>query len=166
MKNCSMPYPYPPIKVREKNRRYAQILANLYAGRYSELTAISGYIYQSIITDEKVPDASDTFECIAVCEMRHFDMLGKLILLLGDDPKLCVRVGRNRNRYWSGDYVDGETDPYRMIKNDIRAEEEAIADYSKSIELINDEFIKEILERIIIDEKHHIVLLGSLIKQV
>ena len=163
MMNCSMPNPYPPIRVKKKNPRYAQILARSFAGQYSELTAVSNYIYQSIITSDEFRSAADTFECIAICEMRHFDMLGKLILLLGDEPRLRVRIPGNRSRYWSGSYTDYETEIVKMIRNDIRGEEDAIKDYRSAVNKIDDDWIVDVLERIILDEKHHINMLESLI---
>lgn len=41
----NLPFPYPPIKVREENQFYANLLTLDYCGSVSELTAAVQYIH-------------------------------------------------------------------------------------------------------------------------
>lgn len=76
----SVPAPYPPVAVREKNPFYAALLAEDFAAATGELTAIHQYVYQSWIFAQRRYD-------IARVEMLHLDILGQLITLLGCVPK-------------------------------------------------------------------------------
>lgn len=43
-----------------------------------------------------------------------------------------------------------------MICADIKSEKDAITTYNKHLSEIDDSYIKEIIERILIDEEHHL----------
>ena len=157
--NCILDIPYPEVTVCGKNPRYAALLTEDYAGQTSELTAITTYLFQHFIcTDEKI---SETLRCIAGVEMRHMGFLGELISKLGGCPRIGVQTGCNV-RFWSGQYLCYDTNPRRFLKQNIAAERAAIADYRKRIDQICDRYVREVLERIILDEEHHIMLFMEL----
>jgi bacterioferritin len=83
-------------------------------------------------------------EAIAREEMRHFDYLAEKIVELGGE----VSLTRGKTN------LSGKTPPVWM-KNDVIAEEEAIAMYKEHIRLIDDPIIKQLLQRILSDEEVH-----------
>ena len=154
--------PYPPTEVSSQNTAYARILLSLYAGHLSELTAISQYIYQSIIIGQIHKDVSRIFECIAIVEMKHFKILGELIKKLGADPKLYAPINQRRFGWWSGEYPEYTNAPAAILNENIAGEKAAIAAYKNALNLINDPKIQDIIRRIIKDEEHHIEIFTAM----
>ena len=95
--------------------------------------------------------------------MKHLEMLGKTIKLLGNDPvyKTC-EASRGDCMMWSASNIDYSTDLKDMLKTDIKAEETAIKTYEHHKRLINDKYIKRMLDRIIMDEKRHLEIFNSI----
>lgn len=83
-------------------------------------------------------------EAIAREEMRHFDWLAETIVELGGTPS--IERGQMR--------TDGST-VADFMKNDVLAEDGAIAQYAAHIKAIEDPKIKRLLERILSDERAH-----------
>lgn len=158
MKYCS-DKPYPLVQVENPNIEYAKILLEDYAGEGGEDTAIHRYLYQSIVKDE----LSTALEQIAKVEMRHLEILGKLIWKLGYPPAYYT-VDSNIECIlpWNGNYIDYSIDLKEILLEDIDKEMKAIRRYQKHIEEIGDCYIKQILKRIIEDEEIHVVCLQSL----
>lgn len=150
--------PYPELVIPYKNPNEAKKLMNDYGGRDSETTAIFQYIYQSYILKEIYPEISKILEEIAIAEMEHHEMLGTTIALLGGYP-----VIGGRNSFWNGSYVNYITDPIKLIEADIQIEEIAIQNYEKTILMIQNESIKQLLERIILDEEQHIKVFTAIL---
>lgn len=160
--SCTLNIPYPPVKTSGRSKRYAALLSGAFGGQVSEMTAITLYLYQHFIsTDEKL---ADTLSCIARVEMRHLDILGELISEYGALPRIGAQAGRGV-RFWSGQYVSYETNPKVFLKKNIVAEEDAIYDYRRLIKQIDDENTMALLERIILDEEHHIKLFTELLQE-
>ena len=78
--------PYPPIVVVKPNKHYAEIIQTSFAGAVSEFSAISQYIYHHLRTEDQYPEISKALESIAIVEMYHLEILGKLIIKLGGNP--------------------------------------------------------------------------------
>lgn len=144
--------PYPPIKVEGKNLTFASYLMEDYAGLASELTSITQYSFQHFTKFNKAKEFSYILEKIAVVEMHHLEILGKLINLLGATPKYLTF----EDGYWTSEAVDYTTDIKTMLEKDIILEETAIKNYEKHITLIDDKYIQAILKRIILDEEKHL----------
>jgi bacterioferritin len=89
-------------------------------------------------------DLACEIEAIAREEMRHLDWLAEAIVELGGE--LSLTRGKTN--------LAGKTPPAWM-KNDVIAEEEAIALYKEHIKAINDPKIKRLLRRILSDEESH-----------
>lgn len=160
--DCMLDIPYPEIKVCGKNPHYAALLTEDYAGQTSELSAIFTYLFQKFVcVNEKV---SETMDCIAMVEMHHMVFLGEIITMLGGCPRIGVQTGCNV-RFWSGQYLNYDTNPRRFLKQNIAQERVAIASYRKRIDQICDRFVREVLERIILDEEHHIKLFMELLEE-
>ncbi len=155
--DCVLNIPYPPAEVKEKNPYYARLLLNNYAGQNGEMTAITLYLYQHLITEKCYEELSDSLECISIVEMRHLEMLGELISKLGGNP-LFRTQNQGRSIYWSGKFVSEIQDPRRFLMKNIEAENIAIRDYKTRVCQINDPLVQNLLERIIKDEEHHITI--------
>lgn len=144
--------PYPSIKVMRPNIDYANILMNDYAGQISEFTAIMQYLYSDFISDNK--DIGKLFENISINEMMHLDILATLIKELGGDPIYYDSYANpwiSNNVFYSKNIVE-------QLRYSIKIEKEAINGYIKSISLIKDQYVQNVLKRIIKDEEFHIKL--------
>lgn len=160
--DCRLDVPYPEVAVEGRNISYAALLTNDLAGQVSEMTAVTQYVYQHMITmNERI---SETLMCISIVEMKHLEMIGEMIFDLGGNPEYAVRTGRG-SYFWNARYVDYDQDPKRYLKINIAGEQAAIANYRKRIEQINDQYVRAVLERIILDEKYHIDIFGDLLAE-
>ena len=146
--NCKLDLPYPDPVASKENEELAERLSALYAGRYSELSALTGYTYQHLILKDKYSYIADMLECLSVTEMKHFEMLGQLIVSLGGDP-VIGETDRRRLYYWNGSYADSAVHLDKIISDDIRAEKRAAADYSAFISRCGDGGVNAVIERII-----------------
>lgn len=152
------PGPYPEVKVERPNLEYALILHDDFAGKVSETTAIMQYLHHHWDMEDVLEDTAELLEDISMVEMHHMDILAELITRLGGTP---VYHDSNR-RMWKAEYVEYLPGmPCRQIISDIEGEKAAIEAYRHHITIIDDRYIKAILERIILDEEFHIRLLKS-----
>ncbi len=147
--------PYPEIVESTFSPETVAILRNLYAARFSELTAVTTYSYQSRVLGEKFPDVTKLLENISMTEMKHLELLAEAIVEFGGDPSYI----NSRGQFWSGIYVDREKDVCRILKNGIRAETAAIGDYSMAATRVKNSSLRDLLLRIAQDEQHHKMLL-------
>lgn len=157
--------PYPEIKISEKIIQYARLLQDDYAGVISELTAINQYSYHHFITDDVDKETADTFAGIAVVEMHHLELLAQAIIKLGGDP-LFRGSYSNGGQFWNGSYVKYAKGTRQILLEAIKSEQEAIAQYKKHISMIRDSGIRQLLERIILDEQYHITIINNLLNKV
>lgn len=147
--------PYPEIEVKQ-NLAQSKLLMPSYAGTGGELTAILTYCFQSYITPKR-PDIVRALEGIAKCEMHHHELLGETIYKLGGYPIMGART------YWNGSMANYTLDPKKYLAQNISAEESAIQGYERTILSLDDECVKMLLERIILDEEIHIKIFKDLL---
>lgn len=152
--------PYPEIKVERKDVELAKEILNLYAGEISEDTAVHNYIFQMLIMHES-EEKKAILKDVAITEMHHLEILGLLIKELGLTP-FYVGVKNNTTKWWSGEYVTYENSWKKILLNNIGLEELAIQNYEKVIARTNDEHVRHILKRIILDERMHIEIFSKL----
>lgn len=151
------PDPYPAIEVDGPNPHYAQMLKMSLASPKSETTSVTQYVYQSWVLQSEFPEMSEAMHQVAKVEMHHLDIMGRLIDCLGGTPSYsCIQ--RNRQMPWNGSMVFYARMVRQMMQNNILAEQDAIRQYSKQIQMIQDVHVKAILGRIILDEELHIHL--------
>lgn len=162
--DCEINLPYPKVTVNRPNRKYARILLKVYAGRTSEFTATSQYVYQNILLEEENPEVAAQILCIAVVEMRHMDMLGDVIRQLGELPRLGNYIG-DSFVYWTAKNVYFNTVLKNILLKNISDEKKAIADYERAIALIDDPEIDALIKRIIMDEEKHIDIFSALYRK-
>jgi bacterioferritin len=152
---ATAPGPYPEPAVQGPSPEYAAMLLEDYAGRGSEFTAIAQYIYHSLVVPEGYGWIADLLEDLAMVEMRHLDLLGETIKLLGADPRYYAEDGV----YWNSRNVAYRQGLREQLEADIEAERSAIAQYERHYGLIGDPKIRQLLARIVADEQLHLFLL-------
>jgi len=157
----NMHIPYPPVRTEGKNPAYAQLMLSDMGGLTSEMTAVSLYVYNMFITSADV-ELSAIYHDIAMIEMRHLEIFGKLAFELGADPRLWERQNRAMV-YWSPSCTYYPAEPKAMLKNSLRSELSAIEKYERQKCEIKDRFIVDILERILLDERLHADMFKALL---
>ena len=146
--------PYPPIKVKAPNKEYADILMDDFAGPKGEFSAMSLYFYHHYTFGEDAGDYGAMAMHIAIAEMHHMEILAAVIRKLGGNP--VFRGSKESNgRYWNAKNLDYSQSLCAGLQIALEGETNAIAAYGKHAELIDDPFVKNILERIIGDERLH-----------
>lgn len=154
-----LPFPYPPIRVREPNQFYANLLTVDYCGSVSELTAITQYIHGESRVCSGDCAAARTLLGIAIAEMMHLQKLGELIVLLGGTIDYAVPTRNGKPQLWTPGYVDLAGSLQAVISSNIEAEKAAINQYEQHMRMIEDDCVNAVLARIIQDEEYHIMLL-------
>lgn len=154
---------YPEIHTIEPNEEYAKMMLENMGGRDSEMSAVSLYFYNHLITREN-PAASEAFHRICMDEMRHLGLFAKLALQLGADPRLWARGGK-KHVYWSPGNNKYPKKMSGMISNALFTEYMAIDKYTKQAKLIRDRVIADILGRVIRDEQEHVALIKGLLRK-
>lgn len=157
--------PYPAIEVRRENLQYAELLKIDYCGSVSELSAITQYINnENRLSCEKCPMAK-TLLGIAMAEMMHLQKLGELVVLLGGNIDYTVKNRNGKQKMWTPEYLVLPEHAKKMLAADIDAEKAAISQYKMHIGMIKDDCVDAVLERIIIDEEYHIMILHALMRE-
>ena len=158
--SCSIMLPYPEIDIKEKNLSYAKLIKECYCGIYSELTLINQYSYQYFLME---PHLKEILKKISKVEKEHLDILGNIIIALGDAPSFNFEK-RNKYFYWTAKYINKDTSLKNILKNNINSERELIKKYRKITTIIENESIIAILNRIILDEELHIKIFNTIYK--
>jgi len=158
--------PYPPVQVRSRNQVYADLLSVDYCGSVSEMSAITQYINnENRLSCIKCPLAK-TILGIAMAEMIHLQKLGELVVLLGGDISFVAKYRNGSNRMWTPGYLSIPGNARKMIIADIEAEKDAISQYKAHMQIIRDDCVNAVIERIIKDEEYHIMLLRALMQEI
>lgn len=158
MEPMNLPLPYPPIRVREQNQFYANLLTLNYCSPISELTAAMQYIYGECCLCRQHCEIARTILGIAVAEMIHLQKLGEMILLLGGSIDFSYKT-RTGTQMWTPAYTNLANNEAQIISANIEAERAAIIQYRDHMSRIEDDYVNALLERIIEDEEYHIMLL-------
>ncbi len=162
---CAYPAPYPEIRVSGRNPYFARLLLEDYAGHSGELTAINQYMYHHFVLESGHEEVADLLSCIGLVEMHHLEILAETILELGVDPRYRIIEGNGTERYWDSSFVFYGTTLCDRLTADLAGEWAAIANYCKHQQMITDPFVNQILERIILDELHHVRLFNQMIER-
>ncbi len=147
--------PWPFMEVIEKNRRYAAAMLSNIGSCNSEMSAVSLYTYNSIITRNFFFDIAECFQKISIVEMHHLNVFGELAYMLGTDPRLWS-YQNGQMRYWSPACNRYPGRIGQIVSNALSGELEAIKKYQEQSQWIDDCRIKAILNRIIADELCHV----------
>ena len=138
--------------------KYANLLYDSFAGEKGELTTITQYIYEHIEL-KRYDSFSKILLSIAIEEMHHLDLLGSLIKKLGGAPyyinkEKCAWNTENVKYHFSS--------IYEMLTYNIESEKAAIKGYRESIKNTQNKSIKDLIERIILDEQTHLEIFNRL----
>lgn len=153
--------PYPEIDPKERNLSYGKLMLDNIGGENSEMTAISLYTYNLLITGQEL---SKLFHEIAVTEMHHLKIFGKLALALGENPRLWTQK-KSRYIYWSPMYTRYPMPIRQLLEHAADSEREAIRKYRGQISMIQNQNIRDNLARIIEDEELHLKQLTAAAKK-
>lgn len=145
----SLCIPYPEV-CGNISPRALETLYNLAFGRFSEMTAVCSYAYQSVIS-EKFADLSEILSGIAQVEMYHCRLLAKAIFAFGAAP-----VFAGKYNYFSGSYVDYEKDVTSFLQNNIEGEGRTVADYREAADSQDNSSLSDLYYRIAMDEELHV----------
>ena len=144
--------PYPKIPKLYPNSGYCKLIYESFGGERGELTAITQYIYEHMALREYT-DISKILQEISIEEMHHLNVLGEILLGLGEKP-----IYKNsKGEIWSANNVKYKTcDLEEIMRRNIKAEENAIESYRVLVRYTNNLYLRKVYERIILDEKTHL----------
>lgn len=141
-----------PGEISEPNFTYAMWLFDVYAGKDSELSAVTTYLYQAVVLDQ--PEFDELLRPIAYDELRHLEQLAWCIRFLGVDP----RYGSfNNSRWfdWRSRYLNYSTELCDLLEYNMKDEAAATKHYRDLARKIPIPEIQNILLQIAADEEHH-----------
>lgn len=151
--------PYPEIILTHLPQDILMKIKRIYVGNKGEFTSITQYMYQHFViwSNPKLSNLSSAMEQIAVKEMMHYELLAKILVKCGIDPKNCIYIDGNPNicDYWKASSVSYEKTLVKMFEDNLKLEQIAIQDYTEILQNTDNQNLKQILERIIKDEKLH-----------
>ncbi len=141
-----------------QNQKYANLLYDSFGGSEGELTEVIQYIYEHIEL-KRYESLSKILLKIAVEEMYHLELIGGLIRKLGSEAYFV-----NQNKcMWSAENIKYHfNNVYDMLTFNIESEKRSIENYKKSIKYTQNKSIKDLLERIILDEQTHLEIFNRL----
>lgn len=155
---------YPEINIQSRNPVYARYMLDNLGGANSEMSAVSLYFYNNLITEQNYGDIAYIFHKISIVEMHHMDIFGKLALCLGEDPRLWT-WRYNRRVFWTPSFNHYPTDFSRLMHNALSGELAAIEKYECQCRSIENANIVACLQRIIKDEKVHVDIFRQIIAE-
>lgn len=157
--------PYPSLDSIEPDAISAKIISPAYSGQESELTAVMQYVYHHFYFEEGWEEIANGLMKIAIAEMEHFEILGKLLLKLGVDPVYTWCPPLKWNFYNTGSVSYTKT-PQKMLMDDITGELLAIKEYEKMISCLQNEEVSAVIARIILDEQLHVKILKGYLEKI
>lgn len=141
-----------------QNLKYANLLYDNFAGAEGELTAVNQYIYEHIELN-RYENFSKILLSIAIEEMYHLKLIGDLIRRLGKKPYF---VDTNQCEWKAKNIKYHFNNVYDMLMFNIDSEKKAIQGYKEAIKCTQNKSIKDLLERIILDEQTHLEIFNRL----
>lgn len=147
------PTPGPtPVQIPEPTFTYAMWLYEAYAGKDSELTAITTYLYQAVLLDR--PEFDALLRPIAYDEIRHLEKLALALRHLGVDPKYgSLDCGHWVD--WRSRFVNYTSDLCLLLDSNIEGEARDHREYLELAQKIPIPEIQCILTEIAADEERH-----------
>lgn len=155
---------YPPIQVCGRNAEYAREMLGNIGSCNSEMSAVSLYLFNSLIMEDEIEEVSKCFAGISMVEMHHLQMFGKLATMLGAQPRLWD-YSCGKMVYWTPECNQYPCQLKPLLFNAIDGEEKAIRKYQCQADCIKDPNIVAVLRRIIMDEEHHIEIFKDLLNR-
>lgn len=151
--------PYPKVPRLYPNKRYCNLIYENFGGKKGELTAITQYIYEHMNFKES-ESVSHILRDIAIEEMQHLDILGRILVNLGGKP-----IFQNaEEKIWTAHNVRYDIcDLKEAIKWNIQDEKEAINSYRNLLGYTNNMYLRRVYERILLDEMNHLEIFQKIL---
>ena len=144
--------PATPMQIPEPTLTYATWLYEAYAGKDSELTAITTYLYQAVLLDH--PDFDALLRPIAYDEMQHLEKLALALRYLGVDPKYGA-LSSGHWVEWRANFVNYTSDLCALLDSNIADEARDHQEYLELAQKIPIPEIQCILMEMAADEERH-----------
>ena len=157
--------PYPPVQPESCNTEYAYAMLSNVGSDNSEMSAVCLYFYNSTLLSQEFSNFAGLFHQISIVEMHHLNIFASFAFQMGMDPRLWSVKNRHMS-YWTPSYNRYPRKIRMVIENSIRGELAAIDKYTRQAKSIKDANIVENLNRIILDEQHHIKLFQTMLEQI
>lgn len=141
------------IKVEGKSKKYADLLKQDYASKFSDLTSFLLYKYENYLFSETDTYFSSNMNKLSNDSLAHFEIFGRLISMLGSMPD---------HKGYIAEDIFYETDKEKLLEINIRLTKEKIISYTKHLNEIDDAYIKEILTNFIVEERKNLEILEML----
>lgn len=162
--------PFPEIKPYIFSDDIIYILKDGYVGRKSEFTSQNQYKYQSFVLmyNDKTNNIGHTMRRISYDETFHSEILAEKMTLSDSDPRLCTFIDNNPNicQYWSGHFVCYKKMVEDIMRENIILETGAIEYYETLYPLTEDENLKELITRILKDERSHLAYFKAVLEAI
>lgn len=156
---------FPSLSGITEDIQTLRLIAPAYAGREGELTAVLQYVYQSIMFGKLgKTQTSEKVLKIAVNEMHHLEVLGKMIAQLGAPP-IYTACPPYPVGYYSASCVNYTKLPRQMICADICAEENAISQYERMLLRVRNSAVAQVLAAILQDEREHLQTFNEILSE-
>ena len=157
---------YPTTEGIAPDCRSLRIISPAYASSTGELNSILQYNYHAVIFNSKgLEEYAELIDSIAVAEMIHLKILGKLICALGAQPVYSLLPPAGFN-FYSAKFVAYSRSLKNMIEDDILAERHAIMSYAHMLDRLRDDRVSAIIARLLEDEKLHLKAFSDLLDKI
>ena len=156
--NLKVDKKYPEVNFNLTDKKLAMEFKKSYV---EEVNAVNQYVYDELITEDNLKELKITLKSVARDEMEHIELLGKIIVNLGGSPNYTYINDLGNQDYYSTNRVYYNTDINKFLKYNINKEKEVILEYERLLKITDNDNIKSVINRIILDEKKHIELLNS-----
>lgn len=141
-----------PGEIPEPNFTYAMWLYDVYAGKDSELSAVTTYLYQAVVLDR--PEFDELLRPIAYDELRHLEQFGWALRFLGVDPRYGS-FSKGHWVDWRARFLNYTTELCAILDYNMEDEAKAVQHYCDLAQKIPIPEIQTILTQIAADEERH-----------
>ena len=163
LKPITVDLPYPDMINVKTDVKTARAIGYAFSSAHSELKTILQYVYHYLYFKKLGDDESaKVILGIAFCEMKHMEVLGDLMIKLGADPVFYYPTPLFNENSISG--ISYSKIKQKMIFDDVSGEMVAINGYKKIISTISDQTVRNVIERIVLDEELHVKLLQDILQ--
>ncbi len=144
------------IKSQQRMPQHAAYIREIRRAYMSEFNRFLNYVYGAIYIGCTYPAAARLFDEIARVSLAHYEQLGQILCLLGEDAALNARIMQDsaRGREMS-----------EMLAAAVKDEEEAARYYKKLGMLAPVEVAKRTLGEISTEKEGHVMALSGLQKR-
>lgn len=158
--------PYPTVHIDSLlEPEVVSLLITSYSGIKGELTAVLQYSYQSFFNKPTNEELHEILEKVSISEMIHLEILSQILLSQKIDPRFCRYVDNDYNvcEAWSANNINYEKDINKFLEYNISLEQMAIDTYNEIVNNTHCLELKNIINRIIADEKAHLKVFNKLL---